>query len=378
MKTQEVIPLNSFELNKINNYLLFMEGIFKAAYVLNAKMREELYQQGFLESSDPMNVNRMNTVDKPMSEKAVHQFKAEGYKVVEFNRFLQPEVSAMIKQNKINAVVCKDSKTGNLMVCYDPKESGKIRNMEAAIYDSCKNFQTDMKTLRNINATVEKAKTRTIKKLSDFQYHVLCEKLPQYEIAFVGTIVKDGAHSISFSSVDDKRVLQCVNDCARYSCTPEGIEVMKNIHREKQLFKEIEKDIKDNKTIYVASSQYGKFLKIEPNKFTVLEEKKDGRLVPSVIRNNPLEGNIFKDNSWLNMSQHIIEMHKPVSLNEEEFNKFINLSLDEREEVIDNKTVEMEANISDKDNRSPDEILEDLKAQLDSNKKETHLLDVLE
>lgn len=370
--------MNSFELSRVNNYLTFLEGVFKAAYVLTDKKREELYQEGFLSSSNPLATKQMNTVDKPMSEKAVERFKAKGFKVVEFNRYLQPELSAAIKQQHINAVVCKDSKTGNLMVCYDPRESAKMRTLENSLYNDCKNFQTDMKTLKNINATVENAKIRPLKRLSDFQYHVLCEKLPQYKVAFVGTIARDGAHSISFSSVDDKKVMQCVKDAAGYMCTPEGAELSKKIQREKKIFKDIEKSIKNNETLYVASSQYGKFLKIEPNKFTVLEEKADGRIVPMASKNNPIEGNVFKESTWLNISQNVVEMNNPAVLSEEEFNKFAQLNLDERDSVIDAKVEEMEADIKSDENRTPDEIIKDLSSELNFANEERTSLDELE
>lgn len=369
--------MNSLELNRVNNYLLFIEGMFKAAYVLTAEKREELYKDGFLNSSDPLKIKSMNTVENPLSKNAVDRFRASGYKVVEFNRYLQPELSAAIKQQGIKAVVCKDNRTGNLMVCYDPRESAKMRTLENSLYNNCKNFQTDMKTLKNINATVENAKTRTLKRLSDFQYHVLCEKLPQHKVAFVGTIARDGAHSISFSSVDDKKVEQCVKETAAYMCTPDGAELSKEIQREKKLLKDIEKDIKNGETVYVASTQYGKYLKIEPNKFTILTEE-NGKLLPMPIKNNPIEGNVFKENTWLNMSQNVIEMTHPALFSEKDFNQFINLSLDERDSIINSKIIDIEKDIKNNESRTPDEIVKELSSELNFSNEERTSLDELE
>lgn len=390
--------MNNFEFNKINNYLLFAEGLFKAAYVLSSEEVQNLSndfskQKNSQESSDaylicPLCGGQLvydneefvcNNCGNKVGFKE-SQFSAKNFKVVEFNRYLKPELMAAIKKNKISAVVCQDSKTSNVIVCYDPRESKKMRSLETDIYNDCKNFQTNMKTLENINATVDGASIRTLRNLSDFQFHALCAKLPQYKVSFVGNIARrDGLHSIDFSSVDDKKVTQCVKDVAEFSCSQDGIEMFKSIQKDTQVLKNIEQNIKNGETTYIASSQFGKYYKVEPNQLTTLEERPDGRLVQAAIKNNPIVGNVFKESVWLGLSQNVIDMPNSAALNEKEFSNFLASSIEDRFSLLESKEAEIENELKTSlEDRGADEITKELRTELAAAHEERNSLDELE
>lgn len=328
--------MNDVDLNKLNNTLNFIEGLFKASYVLSNEKVQELYEKGLLDTPAHEELKLRN-------EEALERFTAKGYKVVEFNRYLQPELLNALKNSGMKYTLIKDSKTNNIVVCYDERQSAKMRAVEKSIYENCKSFTTNMNTLKKINETMENATIRTTKGLSDFQYHVLCEKLPEYGVTFAGNIVRDGLHKISFSSVDDQKVLQCVKDCANFLCTPDGIETMKRIHTENKIFKSLEQAVKNGETSYIVSSQSGISLKVEPNQLTILKEDANGRLSVAPVKNNPIEGNVFKNNTWKNITQQVLEMKQPVILDENEAMDYFAKSLQDREDIIEAKTEALES-----------------------------------
>lgn len=351
--------MNCFEINKVNNALLFIEGLYRITYALTAEKRQELYEAGFLNNPDASGRPVADPENHLLTEKALPQMYKQGKMVVEFNRYLQPELVAMLKTHNVSYQLLNNRDTGNIAVCFDKSELNKMKQIEKALYENCKYFPATQSVLNQINKTVDGAKTLTLSDLSDFQYRVLSEKLPQYKVTFVGNIVKDGMHTIQYSSVDQKKVEQCLKDTAEYLTTMDGIDFMKKVHTDEKVFKDIEDRVKNGETVYVASKQFGKTLKIEQNSFTVLEEKGDGRIVPAAHKNNPLPGNIFKNSSWLTMSQHIIEMDKPVLLNENEIQQFWSMSLSEREQEVNEKFAEMENSFTYDEDMTPEEVLQD-------------------
>lgn len=364
--------MNNVDLNKLNNTLNFIEGLFKASYILTNEKRQELYEKGLLDTPAHRELRMRN-------EEALERFTAKGYKAVEFNRYLQPELLNALKNSEMKYTLIKDSKTNNIVVCYDQRQSAKMRAVEKAIYENCKNFATNMDTLKKINETMENATVRTTKGLSDFQYHVLCEKLPEYGVTFAGNIVRDGLHKISFSSVDDKKVLQCVKDCANFLCTPEGIETMKKIHIENKVFKDLEQAVKNGETSYIVSSQSGISLKIEPNQFTILKEDTNGKLTVAPFKNNPIEENVFKNSTWKNISQQVLEMKHPVLLNENEAMGYFAKSLQNREDIIAKKTEEMESTFIQEVEKTPYDFEKEMTPDVDIGQgKEAPTLEDLE
>ena len=76
------------------------------------------------------------------------------------------------------------------------------------------------------------------------------------------------------------------------------------------------------------------------------------------------------------MSQHIIEMDKPVLLNENEIQQFWAMSLSEREQEINDKFAEMENDFVYNEDITPEEVLQDLEKGLDFSEDRDDTLNV--
>ena len=368
---------NSFDLNRVNAFLTFADAAFRVIYVSTNEKRDELFKDGFLDTPDPLKNKKPEAKNSILSEAAGDRLKEiKGMKTVEFNKYLQPELLAAIKTFGVDCVVAKNSKNGNLLVCYHESQSSKMRDLEKMMYRSCKNMMTDMKTLKNINATVEGATIRTTPGLSALQYHALCEQLPKMGVSFVGRLSNYGGHTISFSSVDDAKISQCIKDIGEMLKSADAKEMQKTLFKEDKLFREIESKIKNGETVYIASEQFGKYLEIKPDKFTVLEEKENQRIVPLASRNNPIEGNVFKNSIWLNMSQHIIDAKNPILLTKEEMEQFINSPLKERDEMIQDKTFELGSGFEPKEIDDDMEKLEHFADELNAPDKEKEEINI--
>ena len=106
----------------MNNALLFIEGLYKITYALTAEKRQELYEAGFLNNSNASGRPLANPESNPLTEKALPQMYKQGKMVVEFNRYLQPELVAMLKTHNVAFQLMNNRDTGNIAVCFDKSE----------------------------------------------------------------------------------------------------------------------------------------------------------------------------------------------------------------------------------------------------------------